>query len=69
MKDEKSFDEVIDVVTAALSQAGYDPRSQLFGYVQTGDLTYITRLKNARQLVKLLDIDKLKIYLNINGIE
>lgn len=68
MTGEKGFDEIMEVVTAALAQAGYDPRSQLFGYIQTGDLTYITRQNNARQLVQSLDKDELKAYLCINGV-
>lgn len=65
MTGEKGFDEIMAVVTAALAQAGYDPRSQLFGYVQTGDLTYITRRNNARQLVQSVDKEELKKYLHI----
>lgn len=63
MDDGMNFDEIIATITAALSQAGYDPRSQLLGYIQTGDLTYITRRNNARQLAKLLDKNKLRKYL------
>lgn len=68
MTDEKSFDEIMEVVTAALTQAGYDSRSQLFGYIQTGDLTYITRQNNARNLIQLIDKEKLRKYLQIEEI-
>lgn len=63
MDNEKSFEEIIDVVTAALTQAGYEPMCQLLGYIQSGDLTYITRRDNARYLIGMVDRDKLKEYL------
>ena len=63
MSDKENYYKIMDIVTAALSQAGYDPRSQLTEYVRTGNLTYITRRNNARQLVASLDRDELRSYL------
>lgn len=68
MAKEQSFDEIMEVVTTALTQAGYDPRSQLFGFIQTGDLTYITRRNNARQLIQSVDKKELRNYLQMEDI-
>ena len=35
-----------------------EPYEQIYGYVQTGNDTYITRHGNARDKIKLLDIEK-----------
>ena len=40
---------------AAIRSAGYEPYDQLYGYVKTGDDTYITRSGDARKLIKELD--------------
>ena len=42
-------------IVKALSDAGYDPYTQLYGYVETGDATYITRKGNAREEIQELD--------------
>lgn len=56
------FNEAIDIIVDALVQARYDPKAQLYGYIQTGDPTYITRTNNARQIIELLDKDQLRQY-------
>ena len=56
---EKSMGEIIQ----ALSNAGYDPYAQLTGYLQTGDETFITRNKNARELIKSLNKEKIAQYI------
>lgn len=59
-----SFDEKIAVVVGALSEAGYDPYTQLFGFLETGDATYITRWRDARLLVQSIDIERLRTYID-----
>ena len=44
-------------VYAALKEKGYNPISQLVGYVVSGDPTYITNYKNARALITCIDRD------------
>ena len=46
--------EVYDAM--AKSDKGYDPISQIVGYILSGDPTYITSEKNARSLKNLLNI-------------
>lgn len=64
--DDCVFDEKflarISSVTAALAEMGYDPYSQLTGYLTTGNDLYITRFHDARALVKELDREKLQKY-------
>ena len=56
---EKSMEtrKVLNDVYAALKEKGYNPISQLVGYVVSGDPTYVTNHKNARALITRIDID------------
>ena len=63
----KLFDEAINIVIDALRKAGYDPYDQLYGYVSTGELSYITRQGNARAIVADLDMNDLREFLNKSG--
>lgn len=56
------FEKQIVMVINALSDAGYDPYTQLTGYLQTGDATYITRKENARAVIQTLDRDHVAQY-------
>lgn len=51
--------EIFESIVSSLREAGYDPFSQITGYLQTGDLTYITRSGDARRLI--LKMDKTEI--------
>jgi len=59
-----SSDEKIAVVVGALSEAGYDTYSQLYGFLETGDATYITRRRDARSLVQSIDKEQLRTYID-----
>lgn len=67
MSDKENYYRIMDIVTAALSLAGYDPRSQLAEYVRTGNLAYITRRNNARQLIASLDRTEVRAYMREEG--
>ena len=43
--------DILAQVYTALSEKGYNPVSQIVGYVISGDPTYITSYKNARSLI------------------
>ena len=58
------FNASMELVIKAIKQAGYNPYDQLTGYITTGNETYITRQGNARAIIKTLDINKIKEYLN-----
>lgn len=52
-------DEILEQVYDALSKKGYNPISQLIGYIMSGDPTYITSYNNARTLIMKIDRDEL----------
>lgn len=51
--------EIVAQVHAALVEKGYDPVSQIAGFVLSGDPTYITNHRGARALVHGLDREEL----------
>jgi uncharacterized protein (UPF0297 family) len=51
--------EILAQVYAALSEKGYNPVSQIVGYIMSGDPTYITSYKNARSLIMKAERDEL----------
>ena len=50
---------VLLAVYAALEEKGYNPISQIVGYIMSGDPTYITSHQNARSLIRKLERDEL----------
>ena len=46
-------------VYGALQAKGYDPTTQLVGYLISGDPTYITSYQNARSLICHLERDEI----------
>ena len=51
--------EIIKSVLSALNEKGYNPVSQLIGYILSGDPTYITSHNNARSIVMQVERDEL----------
>ena len=37
------FENIMEHIVASIRSAGYEPYDQLYGYLKTGDETYITR--------------------------
>ena len=58
------FEKTMEHIVASIQAAGFDPYAQLYGYLKTGDDTYITRTGNARYIIKTLDYDQLRQYLD-----
>lgn len=63
--------EVLEQVYAALTEKGYNPVSQIVGYIMSGDPTYVTSYKNARYLIMKVERDELleellKSYIDVN---
>ncbi len=46
-------------VYQALQEKGYNPTGQIVGYLISGDPTYITSHRNARELITNLDRDEI----------
>ena len=61
---DKEFEKAMDIIAAAISDAGYNVREQLTGFLLTGDPTYITRRNDARTLIKSVDQEQLRRYIN-----
>lgn len=51
--------EILDSVYLALTEKGYNPVSQIVGYIMSGDPTFITSHKNARSLIMKAERDEL----------
>ena len=60
--DEKLFNATMELIVTALMEKGYDPYEQLTGYVTENEPCYITKHKNARQLIVTLDMERVKQY-------
>ena len=63
--------EILKEVYQALVEKGYNPINQIVGYILSGDPTYITSHKNARNLIRTLERDELleKMVKNYIGLE
>lgn len=61
--------DILEQVYAALKEKGYNPVSQIVGYVMSGDPTYITSYKNARSLIMKAERDEIIEVLLENYIE
>ena len=53
---------ILSHVYRALQAKGYDPVTQLVGYLISGDPTYITSHQNARYLIRRLERDEILEY-------
>ena len=56
---EKEVHEIISQVYEALKVKGYDPISQIVGYLISGDPTYVTSYNGARGLISRVERDEL----------
>lgn len=66
---EREMRETLQTVYTALKEKGYNPVSQIVGYILSEDPTYITTHMGARSLIRRIDRDELlqamvKYYLN-----
>lgn len=53
---------IINIITSvyiSLKEKGYNPVSQMVGYILSGDPTYITSHNNARALIRKVERDEL----------
>ncbi len=56
---EDDIKQILTIVNDALKEKGYNPISQLVGYILSEDPTYITTHNNARSLIRRIDRDEL----------
>ena len=50
---------ILDDVYLALEEKGYNPVTQIVGYIMSGDPSYITSHRNARALIRKMERDEL----------
>ena len=51
--------DILEIVYQALREKGYNPVSQMVGYIMSGDPTYITSHNGARSLIMKKERDEL----------
>ena len=56
---EKEVSEIIKTVYESLKIKGYDPISQIVGYLMSGDPTYITSYNGARGMIVRVERDEI----------
>ena len=56
---EREMKQTLSLVYNALNEKGYNPVSQIVGYLLSEDPTYITTHNNARSLIRKIDRDEL----------
>lgn len=63
--------EILKEVYEALVEKGYNPINQIVGYILSGDPTYITSHKDARNKIRQIERDELleKMVKNYIGID
>jgi len=61
--------EILKEVYQALVEKGYNPINQIVGYILSGDPTYITSHKDARNLIRQIERDELLEQMVKNYIE
>jgi len=64
--------EILKEVYEALVEKGYNPINQIVGYILSGDPTYITSHKDARNKIRQIERDELlenmvKNYIGLEG--
>ena len=63
--------DILKQVYEALNEKGYNSINQIVGYILSGDPTYITSHKGARNLIRQIERDELleKMVKNYIGVE
>jgi len=57
--ETNSPEEILRLVYTALKAKGYDPITQIVGYILSGDPTYITSYNQARSLIRRVERDEI----------
>lgn len=55
--------EILHHIADTIRHTGNNPHDQLLGYITTGDVTYITRRNNARELIQSVDMTAISRYM------
>lgn len=55
----QQVEQTLRAVYQALQEKGYEPVSQIVGYLLSGDPTYITSHHNARTMIRAIERDEI----------
>ena len=58
-EQEYNVKEILKLTYDAMQEKGYNPVNQIVGYIMSGDPTYITSYKGARNLIMKVERDEL----------
>lgn len=56
------LEHIMEHIISSIRDAGYEPYDQLFGYLKTGNASFITRTGDARALIQTLDRKQVQRY-------
>ena len=56
---KEEMHQILTEVYRSLSEKGYNPISQIVGYIMSGDPSYITAHNGARSLIQKLETDEI----------
>lgn len=56
---ESDVEKVLEAVCHAMLEKGYNPQSQIVGYIMSGDPTYITSHNGARNMIMKVERDEI----------
>ena len=70
--DKNEISNTLTNVYSSLAEKGYNPINQIFGYVLSGDPTYVPRYNDARNQIRKYERDEIveelvRYYLKGNG--
>ena len=63
--DTAVFDKSMEIIVEALEERGYDPYAQFIGFLRYKDPLFITRHRNARELIQTMDEEQIRRYISI----
>lgn len=56
--EDRDVRKMLETVYAALEEKGYDPTSQIVGYLISNDPAYIPRVNDARNMIRKFERDE-----------
>lgn len=62
---EKETNIIIGQIVKAIRDAGLNPYDQIYGYVESGSIMYITKRDNAREKIQTLSNEEIQSYLKM----
>lgn len=63
MPENDTAMKILDSIADSLSERGFEPCEQIYGYYKTGDVSYITRYGEARQKIVAVSREEIHRYL------